>query len=91
MVFRRPPEPSFIFLCFICLNLTKIVLGQADVGNAYPALPTQCTTDEFLCPKPDGTTECVPTSWVCDGSIDCVAAVDEPDTCNNTGKKNSVP
>ncbi len=68
--------------------LINFVVGrQPLVGNVLPAIPQtiQCSADQFLCPKPNDTMECVPADWVCDGIIDCVAAVDEPATCNNTG------
>ena len=45
---------------------------------APAVLALKCSESEFGCE--DGS-RCVPRSWFCDGSLDCLDSSDEPDSC----------
>lgn len=47
--------------------------------------PKTCSSDELMCgPKGQGTGQCIPQRWACDGEADCDDGSDE--SAENCGK-----
>jgi len=47
----------------------------------FYVLAIKCKSTEFHCKTKFGTYECLPASWQCDGSPDCLDGSDEPINC----------
>lgn len=49
--------------------------------DLFYVLAAKCKSSEFQCKTKNKLFECLPASWQCDGTPDCVDESDEPKNC----------